>query len=70
MNRHHELPRRYLPSTVGVACEDEAGSGKDDIALTQKATSIADLLAMPEAADVDFEPPRLRNGAYRPVVLA
>ena len=31
--------------------------------------SIVDLLAMPEAADIDFEPPRLQAGAYRPAAL-
>ena len=31
--------------------------------------SIVDLLAMPEAADIDFEPPRLHTGAYRPAAL-
>ena len=31
--------------------------------------SIVDLLAMPEAAHIDFEPPRLQTGAYRPAAL-
>ena len=39
------------------------------IALTQQEPSIVDLLAMPEAADIDFEPPRLRAGVYRPAEL-
>ncbi len=40
------------------------------VALTRQEASIADLLAMPEAADIDFEPPRLQAGAYRPATLA
>lgn len=40
------------------------------VALTRQEPSIVDLLAMPEAADVDFEPPRLQGSAYRPAVLA
>ena len=39
------------------------------VALTRQEASIADSLAMPEAADVDFEPPRLQVGAYRPATL-
>jgi prevent-host-death family protein len=31
--------------------------------------SIVDLLAMPEAADIVFDPPRLRDGTIRPVDL-
>ena len=31
--------------------------------------SIVDLLAMPEAADIEFEPPRLEAPAYRPAAL-
>jgi prevent-host-death family protein len=32
--------------------------------------SIADLLAMPDAADIEFEPPRLAGGLYRPADLS
>jgi len=32
--------------------------------------SIADLLAMPEAADIEFEPPRLGGGLCRPADLS
>ena len=33
---------------------------------TPQKPNIADLLAMPEAADIDFEPPRLLAGMFRP----
>ena len=33
---------------------------------TEKETSIVELLAMPEAADIDFEPPRLKQGWRKP----
>lgn len=33
--------------------------------LTHKQASIIDLLAMPEAADIEFEPPRLQGNLYR-----
>ena len=36
------------------------------VALTQQKPNIADLLAMPEAEDIDFEPPRLLAGVFRP----
>ena len=39
-------------------------------ALTKQDASIADLLAMPEAADIAFEPPRLHTGMYRPADLS
>ena len=39
-------------------------------ALTKQDASIADLLAMPEAADIAFEPPRLNTGMYRPAALS
>ena len=39
------------------------------VALTRQEASIVDSLAMPEAADVDFEPPRLQVDAYRPATL-
>jgi prevent-host-death family protein len=34
--------------------------------LNGKAKSIVELLAMPEVGDIDFEPPRLRDGLFRP----
>ena len=34
------------------------------VALTRQEANIVDLLAMPEVADVDFEPPRMRAGVY------
>ena len=35
-------------------------------ALTQQKPNIVDLLAMPGAEDIDFEPPRLLTGVPRP----
>ena len=32
--------------------------------ITEKEESIVELLAMPEAADIDFEPPRLNRKVY------
>jgi|GEM_PF-5972982 len=32
--------------------------------------SIAELLVMPDAADIDFEPPRLNKELYRPADLS
>lgn len=40
------------------------------VALTQREANIVDLLAMPEAEDIDFEPPRMRDGVYRPAALS
>lgn len=34
--------------------------------LTQTKESIIDLLAMPDAADIDFEPPKLKKTLYKP----
>lgn len=34
--------------------------------LTKKPESIIELLAMPDVADIDFEPPRLGKKLYRP----
>jgi prevent-host-death family protein len=38
--------------------------------LTDAHASIADLLAMPGTADIDFEPPRLPGPALRPADLS
>lgn len=38
--------------------------------LTDKTESIVDLLAMPDAGDIDFEPPRLNKELYRPADLS
>ena len=38
--------------------------------LTGRDASIADLLAMPEAADIEFDPPRPHTGLYRPADLS
>ena len=35
--------------------------------IMEKEASIVELLAMPEATTVDFEPPRLKREMYRPV---
>ena len=35
--------------------------------ITDKGKSIVDLLAMPEAAEIDFEPPRFGSQICRPV---
>ena len=40
------------------------------VALAKQDVSIAELLAMPEAADIDFDPPRLEAGMYRPAALS
>lgn len=34
--------------------------------ITDKKESIVELLAMPDVSDIDFEPPRLNKGLYRP----
>jgi PHD/YefM family antitoxin component YafN of YafNO toxin-antitoxin module len=34
--------------------------------ILEKKESIIDLLAMPEAADIDFEPPRVKTKIFRP----
>ncbi len=34
--------------------------------ITDKKESIVELLAMPEAAEINFEPPRLDKGLYQP----
>ncbi|HEY6251109.1 MAG TPA: type II toxin-antitoxin system Phd/YefM family antitoxin [Candidatus Angelobacter sp.] len=38
--------------------------------ITRGQRSIADLLAMPEAADIDFEPPRLSGKLHEPPDLS
>ena len=42
----------------------------DCINETGKEESIVELLAMPEAADIDFEPPRLHCAMYRTADLS
>ena len=37
-----------------------------DVSKTKQEASIAELLGMPEAADIDFEPPRLKQGWRQP----
>lgn len=38
--------------------------------VTRSRESIVDLLAMPDVAEIDFEPPRLGGDLYRPVDLS
>lgn len=38
--------------------------------ITDKQASIVELLAMPNAADIDFEAPRLSSKLYRPADLS
>ena len=38
--------------------------------ISDKEKSIVELLAMPDASDVDFDPPRLDKRMYRPVDLS
>jgi PHD/YefM family antitoxin component YafN of YafNO toxin-antitoxin module len=38
--------------------------------VTAQGASIVELLAMPDAADIDFEPPRLDQKLYRPEDLS
>jgi prevent-host-death family protein len=38
--------------------------------ITDKQENIVELLAMPDAADIDFEPPRLSKNLYRPADLS
>jgi len=38
--------------------------------ISDKEKSIVDLLAMPDASHIDFDPPRLDKGIYRPTDLS
>ena len=38
--------------------------------ITDRKESIVELIAMPEVADIDFEPPRLNRELYRPADLS
>lgn len=38
--------------------------------ITDQKESIAELLAMPDASDIDFEPPRLNKKLYEPADLS
>lgn len=38
--------------------------------ITDKQASIVDLLAMPDATDIEFEPPRLNKPLYKPADLS
>jgi len=38
--------------------------------ITDNKTSIVELLAMPDVADIDFEPPHLNKDLYRPADLS
>lgn len=39
---------------------------EEDQKSTEKEANIAELLGMPEAADIDFEPPRFKQGWRQP----
>jgi len=54
---------RGRPSHVLLTIEDYQK-------LTDKNVSIIELLAMPETADVEFEPPRLSNTLCKPADLS
>ena len=43
---------------------------EDDQKTTEKEASIVELLAMPEVADIDFEPPRLKREMQRTADLS
>ena len=43
---------------------------EDYLKITSKEESIVELLAMPEAADIDFEPPRLHCAMYKTADLS
>ncbi|MCV6628070.1 MAG: type II toxin-antitoxin system Phd/YefM family antitoxin [Cellvibrionaceae bacterium] len=38
--------------------------------ITDKGKNIVELLAMPDAADIDFEAPRMKSELYRPADLS
>ncbi|TAK59634.1 type II toxin-antitoxin system Phd/YefM family antitoxin [Methylobacter sp.] len=54
---------RGQPSHVLLTIEDYQK-------ITQQKESIVELLAMPDAADIDFEPSRLNKELYRPADLS
>ena len=54
---------RGIPSHVLLTIEEYQK-------ITDKNESIVELLSMPEAADIDFEVPRLNKELYRPADLS
>lgn len=54
---------RGRPSHVLLTIEDYQK-------ITRQKESIVELLAMPDAADIDFEPPRLNKELYKPADLS
>jgi len=54
---------RGRPSHVLLTIEDYQK-------ITRQKESIVELLAMPDAADIDFEPPRLNKKLYKPADLS
>ncbi|MGZ5075625.1 MAG: type II toxin-antitoxin system Phd/YefM family antitoxin [Methylobacter sp.] len=54
---------RGQPSHVLLTIEDYQK-------ITHQKESIVELLAMPDAADIDFEPPRLNKTLYKPADLS
>ena len=71
-----------ITSATGREFNRDVGKAKRDAAtgpglitdlglkITGKEESIVELLAMPEAADIDFEPPRLHCAMYRTADLS
>ena len=56
------ITSRGRAAHVLLAIEEYVGLTKD--------ASIVELPAMPEAADIEFDPPRLPDGMYRPAGLS
>ena len=54
---------RGQPSHVLLTIEDYQK-------ITDQQASIVDLLAMPDAGEIDFEPPRLNQRLYKPADLS
>ena len=66
--------RQARDVAVAVANRGRAAHGllttEDCVALPRQGASIVDLLAMPESEGIEFEPPRIDAGLYRPADLA
>jgi len=64
-----EIPERLIKRAAELglpvkALVDQALNQIGDDPVPGKAGNIADPLAMPEGADIDFDPPRLRGPLY------
>jgi hypothetical protein len=69
-----EIPERLIKRAeeLGLPVKtlvDQALNQILDAPGPDKAGNIVDLLAMPEGADIDFEPPRLKGPLYHPADL-